>query len=274
MEPLLARYLDGELTEAEAATLLERAESDPRMARALTAYEAMLDAARGLSATTAPPGFADRVLDRIAQATSPRAAAAAPDGRDMPSATGPDVSARGAVARPVRRAGWAWLRGLPAGGASWAPAAALAAVALVVFAAGLVAGRLALAPAGPADQGAGDNSVAGLGGATTAARTLLAGTPWIGAAEGNDQRLVRLVYVPRRTDVQRVTVAGSFNGWDPEVLQMQRAGGVFVAMISLPPGAYEYMFVEDDQHWVTDPLALQTRDDGFGNANAVLDLTL
>jgi hypothetical protein len=34
------------------------------------------------------------------------------------------------------------------------------------------------------------------------------------------------------------------------------------------------MFVEDSLHWVTDPLALQTRDDGFGNENAVLDLTL
>jgi hypothetical protein len=34
------------------------------------------------------------------------------------------------------------------------------------------------------------------------------------------------------------------------------------------------MFIEDGQRWVTDPLAAQTRDDGFGRENAVLDLTM
>jgi hypothetical protein len=32
--------------------------------------------------------------------------------------------------------------------------------------------------------------------------------------------------------------------------------------------------VVDGQQWVTDPLARATRDDGYGGANAILDLTI
>ena len=49
---------------------------------------------------------------------------------------------------------------------------------------------------------------------------------------------------------------------------------VFPLNLVLPPDSYEYMFVEDGERWVTDPLAPQTRDDGFGRMNAVLDLTM
>jgi hypothetical protein len=45
-------------------------------------------------------------------------------------------------------------------------------------------------------------------------------------------------------------------------------------MLALPPGDYEYMFVVDDGQWVTDPLAVETRDDGFGGQNAVLEVDL
>ena len=87
-------------------------------------------------------------------------------------------------------------------------------------------------------------------------------------------RVARLVYVPGSGAVERVSVAGSFNGWNPDASVMQRVGEVWVIYVALPPAAYEYMFVEDGQRWVTDPLAPQTRDDGFGKRNAVLDLTM
>jgi hypothetical protein len=87
-------------------------------------------------------------------------------------------------------------------------------------------------------------------------------------------RLVRLVYVPQDSAVEKVTVAGSFNAWNPGTNPLQKEGDVWVAQLILPPATYEYMFVEDGINWVTDPLALQTRDDGFGKKNAVLDLTL
>jgi hypothetical protein len=55
---------------------------------------------------------------------------------------------------------------------------------------------------------------------------------------------------------------------------MERTGDVWTAQLVLPPGTYEYMFVENGENWVTDPLALQTRDDGFGRKNAVLDVSI
>jgi anti-sigma factor RsiW len=87
-------------------------------------------------------------------------------------------------------------------------------------------------------------------------------------------KLVRLVYVPQNPAVQAVSVAGTFNGWDPADTEMTRQGQTWVALMTLPMEVYEYMFVEDGQRWVTDPLAIQTRDDGFGRKNAVLDLTM
>jgi hypothetical protein len=54
---------------------------------------------------------------------------------------------------------------------------------------------------------------------------------------------------------------------------MQREGDVWTALLLLPRSTYEYMFVENEENWVTDPLALQTREDGFGRENAVLELS-
>jgi hypothetical protein len=53
---------------------------------------------------------------------------------------------------------------------------------------------------------------------------------------------------------------------------MHMENGRWVTSLILPPDNYEYMFVVDDDTWVTDPLALTTRDDGFGSRNAVLAL--
>lgn len=87
-------------------------------------------------------------------------------------------------------------------------------------------------------------------------------------------RMVRLVYAPVQPDVSRVRVAGSFNDWNPDRTPMHLEDGRWVAALVLPPDSYEYMFVIDDDTWVTDPLALTTRDDGFGSKNAVLELRL
>lgn len=89
-----------------------------------------------------------------------------------------------------------------------------------------------------------------------------------------EMRIVRLVYAPRDPSVETVHVAGTFNDWNPQDISMERKGDLWTAILILPRGTYEYMFVEDETNWVTDPLALQTRDDGFGRENAVLDLTL
>jgi len=56
---------------------------------------------------------------------------------------------------------------------------------------------------------------------------------------------------------------------------MERVGSAWVVWLGLPPDVYEYMFVENGgERWLTDPLAAQTRADGFGGENAVMDLGL
>lgn len=82
--------------------------------------------------------------------------------------------------------------------------------------------------------------------------------------------LVRLA-VPAGS-AETVAVAGDFNDWrtDDVFLEDPEGDGVFVGTLRLPPGSYAYMFVIDGQEWVTDPYAVNHRDDGFGNQNAVL----
>lgn len=87
-------------------------------------------------------------------------------------------------------------------------------------------------------------------------------------------RMAQLIYVPENPGVHNVAVAGTFNDWNPEATTMVKRGEVWVVQMLLPADTYEYMFVEDGQRWVTDPLAAQARDDGFGRKNAVLDLKI
>ncbi|MFH1755326.1 MAG: hypothetical protein ABIA59_06440 [Candidatus Latescibacterota bacterium] len=93
-------------------------------------------------------------------------------------------------------------------------------------------------------------------------------------AAGSELRYVRLAYHPTDPSVQRVTVAGSFNDWNPNSTALQKQNGVWVTVLVLAPGTYEYMFVEDETQWMTDPMAVRMRDDGFGGLNAVLDVEL
>ncbi len=82
--------------------------------------------------------------------------------------------------------------------------------------------------------------------------------------------VVRLV-VPA-AGARTVAVAGDFNEWrtDDVLLEDPDGDGVFVGTLRLAPGSYAYMFVIDGERWVTDPYAVNHRDDGFGNQNAVL----
>jgi hypothetical protein len=149
----------------------------------------------------------------------------------------------------------------------WRSAWALAASLALVFGLGYLAARL-----GPdafrQRVTDGEAPFADAGGqlAALAPETISPGEP--------DVRVVRLVYVPRSETVREVAVAGTFNAWDPTRTPMQQQGELWTALLVLPADTYEYMFVEDGETWHTDPLALQTRDDGFGRVNAVLDLTL
>ena len=72
---------------------------------------------------------------------------------------------------------------------------------------------------------------------------------------------------------QTVAVAGTWNDWDPQATPLIAVGdGLFAVTIALPAGRHEYMFVVDGVHWVSDPAATLTQDDGFGRQNAVLNI--
>ncbi|HJL20113.1 MAG TPA: isoamylase early set domain-containing protein [Sandaracinaceae bacterium LLY-WYZ-13_1] len=97
--------------------------------------------------------------------------------------------------------------------------------------------------------------------------------PPSGAPTGEDTLVevaVRLMFPAE--DARSVAVAGDFNGWatDETYLEDPEGDGVFVGTLRVPPGSYAYMFVVDGERWVTDPTAVNHRDDGFGNRNAVL----
>jgi hypothetical protein len=227
MDRLIERYLDGELTEAEAAELLAALQEDQALEDELRGRERDLAA---LSAGPSAPavGFTDRVMAEIAALERMR------------------------PFEPVRpRSGMFRSRRVLPGRGSWR-GLAWAAALLLCFGLGYLVSLPATNPV--PDDGGRD-----LG---------------LQARDDESLRVVRLFYVPRNSAVGSVTVAGTFNGWDPSRTPLERQNGVWTATLLLPPGTHEYMFVEDGERWVTDPLALQTRDDGFGRANAVLEIPL
>jgi hypothetical protein len=151
-------------------------------------------------------------------------------------------------AQPSRRPGWGARARI-----------AFAAAALLVIGFGL--GRVHVGSVGEVDVESGV--------AASVSIMPLAYCP--GGSEGAALRVVRLTYAPTAGSVERVSVAGSFNGWNSERAVMRAEEGVWSAVLVLPAGSHEYMFVEDGTRWVTDPLAARAREDGFGGRNAVLD---
>lgn len=84
---------------------------------------------------------------------------------------------------------------------------------------------------------------------------------------------VRVTFVFKAPEAGSVAVAGTFNDWDTAKDPMSRGkDGEWVLQMDLAPGQYEYQFVVDGTKFVPDPNALEEREDGLGNANAVLRL--
>jgi hypothetical protein len=48
--------------------------------------------------------------------------------------------------------------------------------------------------------------------------------------------------------------------------------GTWSVQVSLPQGRHEYLFLVDGSRYESDPNALELRQDGMGNENAVLRL--
>jgi len=246
MDALLARYLDGDLNENEARALLQRLREDPALATELRDYERILAGAQQLERVEAPAGFADAVMDRIASEP----------------AVQPSRPAQGSSGSSARIIFLPWRQ-------------SLAVAAVLVFA--FVLGRVTVSStkqghelAAPPTQFSQNHSALQVMGQPRAESASLVTTA--SSSNAGEFRVVHLIYAPQRDDLKSVTVAGSFNGWNVRSLPLQKTGEVWTTNLVLPPGAYEYMFVEDGKRWISDPLAPITRDDGFGNRNAVLEL--
>jgi hypothetical protein len=80
-------------------------------------------------------------------------------------------------------------------------------------------------------------------------------------------------FVLAAPNAREVSVAGTFNQWDPRATPLVRSGanGVWSATITLPTGQHQYAFVVDGVRWMADPAAPAV-DDGFGRRNSVLTL--
>jgi 1,4-alpha-glucan branching enzyme len=69
---------------------------------------------------------------------------------------------------------------------------------------------------------------------------------------------------------RKVCIAGTFNGWHPEVSEMIRLGsGLWAKDLELPPGAYEYRLVVDGK-WIADPKCARSAPNPFGETNSLL----
>ena len=83
------------------------------------------------------------------------------------------------------------------------------------------------------------------------------------------ERTVRFKLV--RAGASRVSVAGSFNGWNASMTPLRRvAPDTWEVDVPLGTGRYVYQFVVDGTHWVTDPHAPRDAGEDFGASNSVV----
>lgn len=82
---------------------------------------------------------------------------------------------------------------------------------------------------------------------------------------------VKLQFQPVIGGVESVTLAGTFNDWNPahHPMQDEDGDGVWETTLFLTPGRYLYKFVVDGT-WMADPHAKETEPDGQGGLNSVL----
>lgn len=68
----------------------------------------------------------------------------------------------------------------------------------------------------------------------------------------------------------QVSVAGTFNGWNPSATPLFRdSSGMWMLQMSLSPGTHEYRFIVDGA-WLEDPRAARSVPNPFGERNSVV----
>jgi AMP-activated protein kinase-like protein len=108
--------------------------------------------------------------------------------------------------------------------------------------------------------------------ATVTVLTVFATGPWERAAPVLGEHEGIAQFVGRFPGAQTVHVVGSFNDWRSGSISLEDRDhdGVWRAIVVLPAGTYEYMFVVDGERWVPDHLAERVVADEFGRENSVV----
>jgi serine protease AprX len=71
-----------------------------------------------------------------------------------------------------------------------------------------------------------------------------------------------------------VSLAGDFNGWDPNKNKLERdEHGFWRASLTAPPaGIYHYKFIVDERRWVEDPNNEMKAPDHYGGSNSLITI--
>ncbi len=77
-------------------------------------------------------------------------------------------------------------------------------------------------------------------------------------------------YVPKKTIPKRVSLVGTFNGWNinKDIMHFDKKKGVFTLTKRLAPGIYTYKFYVDGK-WIFDSSNSLKEPDGFGGFNSI-----
>ncbi len=75
---------------------------------------------------------------------------------------------------------------------------------------------------------------------------------------------------------QEVSVVGDFNRWRVGTIRLADPdrSGTWSVTVQVPPGRHQYQFVVNGQRWLPDPEAPLQVEDGFGNKNSVLQVSV
>lgn len=76
-------------------------------------------------------------------------------------------------------------------------------------------------------------------------------------------------YLPRKDSARSITIAGSFNNWNPQSNYLRKMNDGWEIYLKLAPGEYEYKYVVDGQ-WILDPANKNQRKDNNGNSNSLI----
>jgi 1,4-alpha-glucan branching enzyme len=89
---------------------------------------------------------------------------------------------------------------------------------------------------------------------------------------GSRVRRIRIQFALKAPRAHSVTVAGSFNDWEPAQMPLQKAkGGIWRRTLLLSPGRYVYRFIVDGE-WRSDPNAKESAANEYGETNSVVEV--